>query len=146
MLRARRRSFVTISSSDEPREPDPTPGDHLRQAGLHVGPGRTAHADGRLIQWLQLFRDDRHPSSPLGQLVVSWHDEPAKVAQLEHVECQPPAPQSAVEKLMLAGVHAAADAGARWIEHRFDDVDHLDLGRRWEPAGGVMRVNAADVP
>lgn len=146
LLRARGRSFVTISSIDEPREPDPTPGDHLRGAGFDVGPGRTAHADGRLIQWLQLIRNDRHASSPLGQLVVSWRDEPPAVAQLEHLECEPRAPHAAVEALMLAGVHDAADAGARWIEHRFDDVEHLDLGLRWQPAGGITRLNAADVP
>jgi len=111
-----------------------------------VGPGCTAHADGRLIQWLQLFRNDRRASSPLGQLVVSWHDGSAEVAQLEHLECEPLAPRAAVEELMLAGVHAAADAGARWIEHRFDDADHLDLDLRWQPAGSVMRLHAAEVP
>jgi hypothetical protein len=144
-LRARRRSFVTIGDH-VPHEPDPTPGGYLREAGFEVGPGRAAHADGRLIQWLQLFRDDRHASLPLGQLVVSWRDEPEGVAQLEHLECKPQAPHAAVEQLMLAGVHDAADAGARWIEHRLDHADDLDLGLPWQTADGVMRLSAADVP
>lgn len=103
MLRARRRSFVIIGGIDEPRESDPTPGGHLREAGLDVGPGRTAHADARLIRWLQLFGNDPCALSPLGQLVVSWRDEPAGVAQLEHLECEPLASHAAVEELVLVG-------------------------------------------
>jgi hypothetical protein len=144
-LRARRRSFVTIGDH-VPHEPDPTPGGYLQETGFDVRPGRAAHAEGRLIRWLQLFRNDHHASPPLGHLVVSWRDEPDGVAQLEHLECEPQAHHAAVEQLTLAGVHDAADTGARWIEHRLDHAGDLDLGLPWQSATGVMRLSTADVP
>jgi hypothetical protein len=140
------RRSGSVMFGDRELEPDPTPRGHLREARFDVGPGRTAYAGGRLIRWLQLYLDDRHGSPPVDQLVVSWPDEPAGVAQLEYLGCEPLAPHAAVEDVMLAGVHAAADAGACWIEHRFDDVDLLGLGLRWQPELGVMRLKAADVP
>lgn len=144
-IRAGRRSFVTIGDH-VPEEPDPTPGGYLEEVGLDVEPGRTAHAEGRLIRWYQLFPNESHASTPLGQLVVSWRDEAEGVAQLEHLEPQPRTPHAAVEQLMLAGVHDAADAGARWIEHRLEDARGLDLDLPWHRAAGAMRLSAADVP
>ncbi|MTV25855.1 hypothetical protein FTX61_10605 [Nitriliruptoraceae bacterium ZYF776] len=141
-LRARRRSFVTIGGHI-PHEPDPTPGGYLQEAGFDVTTGRAAHAEGRLIEWLQLFANERHASALLGQLVVSWRDEHDAVAQLKHLECGPQTPQVAVEQLVLAGVHDAADTGARWIEHRFHHTADLDLGLPWQSATGVMRLDTA---
>lgn len=145
MARSRRRShFVTLD--DFGSEPDPAPGGHLRDVGFDVRPGRAAHAEGRLVEWLQLYLDDSGASPPAGQLVVAWHDRSEAVVQLEHLECEPSVPGGAVEELVLAGVHAAADAGARFIEHRFDDVNVVQLGFPWRPKGGAMRLDAADVP
>ena len=140
------RGVVVLGGDRIEFEPGPKPGSHLLDAGLDVRPGRAAHVDGRLVAWLQLFLDDSGDSLPVGQLVVTWRDEPAAVAQLEHLECQPPASRAARGELVFAGVHAAADAGARWVEHRIDDIDRLELGMRWLPEGDVMRLNAAEVP
>ncbi|TVR17383.1 MAG: hypothetical protein EA387_16595 [Nitriliruptor sp.] len=90
-------------------EPDPSSGGHLRDVGLDVQPGWTAHVDGRLIQWLQLYLDDSREAPPARQLVVAWRAESETVGLLEHLECKPDAPEGAIEDLVLAGVHAAAD-------------------------------------
>ena len=109
-------------------------------------PGRAAHEQGRLIQWLQLFGDDGAGALPIGQLVVSWRDEHEATAQLEHLEHRPSAPAAAVETLVLTGVHAAADAGARWVERRIEDTDHGVPDLAWEVVDGVARVAATDIP
>ncbi|MFO7959916.1 MAG: hypothetical protein R6U94_03080, partial [Nitriliruptoraceae bacterium] len=119
---------------------------HLRHAGLDVRPGRAATAEGRLVAWLQLYLDDRGGSPPVGQLVVAFGEGSETVVQLEHLEYRPSVPRAAIEELVLAGLHAAADAGARVIEHRLDDRDLLPSGLPWRPADGVMRLDAADVP
>lgn len=140
------RGSVVVQVDPAELEPDPHPGGHLRDAGLDVRPGRAAHADGRLVAWLQLFLDDRGGAPPVGQLVVTWRDESAAVAQLEHLECRPAATRAATEEMVIAGLHAAADAGARWIEHRIGDIDRLELGLRWLSEGDVRRLDAAEVP
>jgi hypothetical protein len=141
----RRRTFVVLGEQIG-SEPDPAPGGHLRDVGFDVRPGRATHADGRLIRWLQLDADDSAQSAPVGQLVVSWRDDPGATAHLEHLECDPSAPADAVEELMLAGVHAAADAGARWVEHRLDGADRLLTDLPWEIVDGITRLDAAEIP
>jgi hypothetical protein len=136
---------VTLGGSIE-FQPDPAPGGHLRHAGLDVRPGRAATAEGQLVAWLQLYLDDSGGSPPAGQLVVAFGEGSETVVQLEHLEYQPSAPRAAIEDLVLAGLHAAADAGARVIEHRLDDRDLLQSGLPWRPADGAMRLNAADIP
>ena len=137
--------IVTIGGSIA-SEPDPTPGRHLRDAGFDIRPGRAAHTEGRLVQWLQLYLDDSGTSPPAGQLVVAWRDASQAIAALEHLECEPSVPDGAIEELMLAGVHAAADAGARVIEHRFNNAGHLEQGLAWQTEDGVRRLNTAAVP
>jgi hypothetical protein len=154
--RGRRRSAVTSDGRDEVEvvtiggriglEPDPEPGEHLHDHGFDVRPGRAAHAGGRLVAWLQLLTDDRASAAPVGQLVVSWHDEPEAIARLEHLEHRPSAPAGAVEELVLAGVQTAADAGARRVEHQLADVDRLAGGMPWERVDGVSRLDAAAIP
>jgi hypothetical protein len=139
-------THVAIGGDRLALERDPAPGSHLRDAGFDVRPGRAAHAEGRLIQWLQLNLDDSGASPPAGQLVVAWRDASEAIVLLEHLECEPSVPGGAVEELMLAGIHAAADAGARVIDHRFNDADHLEQGLPWQPEDGARRLNAADVP
>lgn len=136
---------VTLGGSIE-FQPDPAPGGHLRHAGLDVGPGRAAKAEGRLVAWLQLYLDDSGASPPAGQLVVAWREGSETVVQLEHLEYRPSAPRAAIEDLVLAGLHAAADAGARVIEHRLDDRDLLQSGLPWKPQDGALRLNATDIP
>ncbi|TVR25476.1 MAG: hypothetical protein EA387_03865 [Nitriliruptor sp.] len=136
---------VTLGGSIE-LQPDPAPGGHLRHAGLDVRPGRAAAAAGRLVAWLQLHLDDSGGSPPAGQFVVAWGDGWETVVQLEHLEYQPSAPRAAIEELLLAGLHAAADAGARVIEHRLDDRELLHLGLPWRPEGGALRLDPADIP
>jgi hypothetical protein len=143
--RGRRRGIVMGDRIES--EPDPAPGGHLADAGFEVRPGRAAVAEGRLISWLQLFADDRGGAPPVGQLVVAWLDEgDAAVAELEHLEYRPQAPRGAVEHLVLVGIHGAADAGARSIEHRLDDVARLVPGLQWQAGNGVARLDAADIP
>ena len=146
LARRRGRSHVTIIGGSIASEPDPALGGHLLDAGLDVRPGRAAKADGRLVQWLHLHLDDRGTPPPAGQLVASWRDESEDVVVLEHLEFEPSVPERAVEELVLAGVHAAADAGARVIEHRFDDVGQLQGDLPWQPEDGILRLRAADVP
>lgn len=136
---------VTLGGSIE-LQPDPAPGGHLRHAGLDVRPGRAATAEGRLVAWLQLHLDDSGGSPPAGQLVVACGEGAETVVQLEHLEYQPSAPRAAIEDLVLAGLHAAPDAGARVIEHRLDDRDVLHLGLPWRSEDGAHRLNAADLP
>ena len=136
---------VTLGGSIE-FQPDPAPGGHLRHAGLDVGPGRAAKAEGRLVAWLQLYLDDSGASPPAGQLVVAWREGSETVVQLEPLEYRPSAPRAAIEGLVLAGLHAAADAGARVIEHRLDDRDLLQSGLPWKPQDGARRLNATDIP
>jgi len=121
--RTRRRgtSDVVILGDSIASGPDPAPVGHLGGLGFDVRPGRAAHAEGRLVGWLQLHLDDRGASPPVGQLVVAWLEESEAVVQLEHLGCKPSIPECAVEELVLTGVYAAADAGA-------------------------LRRNAADVP
>jgi hypothetical protein len=138
--------LVAIGGGRIELEPDPAPGGSLQDLGFDVGPGRAAHAVGGLVRWLQVFPDSSGGSRPVGQLVVSWRDEPEAVAELEYLELGPSVPRGAVEELVLAGIHGAADAGARWIEHRLDDVARLDLGLRWRTENGVRRLDAAEVP
>jgi len=107
IARRQGRSHVVILG-DIRSEPDPAPGGHLRNVGFDVRPGRTAHAEGRLVAWLQLHLDDRGGSPPVGQLVVAWRDEDEAVVVLEGLECTASIPEGAVAELMLAGVHAAA--------------------------------------
>ena len=143
--RRRRGGLVTLGGSIE-LQPDPAPGGHLRHAGLDVGPGRAASAEGRLVAWLQLHLDDSRGSPPAGQLVVAFGEGSETVVQLEHLEYQPSAPRAAIEDLVLAGLHAAADAGARVVEHRFDDQDLLQSGLPWRPGDGALRLDVADIP
>lgn len=138
------RHVVTLGNSIG-SEPDPAPGGRLRDVGFDVRPGRAAHAEGRLIRWWRLYLDDSGRVPPTGQLVVAWRDASAGVAQLEHLETKPSVPRDAIEKLVLVGVHAAADAGAEVIEHRLD-IGHLQLHLPWQPHHGAMRLHAADVP
>lgn len=145
LVRRRRRGRVAILGDTIGSELDPTPGGHLRDVGFDVRPGHAAQAEGRLVQWWQLYLDDSGGSPPAGQLVVAWRGRSETVAQLEYLESEPSVARGAVEELVLAGVHAAADAGAEIIEHRLD-VEHLQLGLPWRPEDGVMRLNAADVP
>jgi hypothetical protein len=145
LARDRRQDHVVILGDSIGSEPDPAPGGYLRDVGFDVRAGRAAHAEGRLIEWWQLYLDDTGGSPPAGQLVVAWREGSETVAQLEYLESKPSVPRAAVERLVLAGVHAAADAGAEVIEHRLD-ADHLQLGLPWQPEDGVMRLNAADVP
>jgi len=126
-------------------EPDPSSGGHLRDVGLDVRPGRTAHVDGRQIQWLQLYLDDSMEAPPAGQLVVAWRAESETVGLLEHLECKPDAPEGAVEDRVLAGVHAAADAGAHLMDYGHDG-EHLLSRLTWQQEGGILRLQAADVP
>lgn len=72
-------------------------------------------------------------------------DEP-EAAQLPYLEVVPQAGQGAVDELVLAGVHAAGDAGARWIEHRIDGVESLGAGLRWQTMNGVRRLDTTEVP
>lgn len=108
--------------------------------------GRAAHTDGRLVQWLQLHLDDRGRSLPVGQFVVAWQDECEAVVVLECREFEPSVPVRAVEELLLAGVHAAADAGARVIQHRTDNAEHLQRELPWQSDDGILHLRAGDVP
>jgi hypothetical protein len=135
---------VTVEDGDA-AEPDPAPGGHLLDAGLDARPGRAAYGDGRLIEWLQLSSGGR-ASRWVGQLVVSWRDESEGIAQLEHLEYLSSAPADAIEELMLTGVHAAADAGARWIERQLDSDDQAVPDLPWETVDGLTRLDANDVP
>lgn len=144
LVRGRRRGSVVILGDRMGSEPDPAPGGQLRDVGFDVRQGRAAHTEGRLVQWLQLYLDDSVASPPAGQLVVAWRNAKA-VVQLEHLECKGSVPQGALQGLVLAGVQAAADAGAHVIEHRLDvELRQLDLP--WQREDGAMRLNAADVP
>jgi len=140
------RSRFTIVGDSIASERDPAPGGHLQDVGLDVRRGRAAHADGRLVQWLQLHLDDSGTSPPVGQLVVSRSDESEAVVVLAHLEFEPSVPERVVAELVLAGVHAAADAGARVIEHRSDNAEHLQRELPWQSEGGILRLRAADVP
>jgi len=84
--------------------------------------------------------------APGGQLIVAWREGSETVVQLEQLEYRPSAPRAAIEELVLAGLHAAADAGARVIEHRLDDRDLLQSGLPWKPQDGALRLNATDIP
>ncbi|MCA1784188.1 MAG: hypothetical protein LC679_19050 [Intrasporangiaceae bacterium] len=143
--RSRRGGLVTLGGSIE-FQPDPAPGGHLHHAGLDVGPGRAATSGGRLVAWLQLYLDHSGGSPPVGQLVVAWGEGSETVVQLEHLEYRPSAPRAAIEGLVLAGLHAAADAGARVIEHRLDDREPLQSRLPWQLQDGVMCLDTADVP
>jgi hypothetical protein len=138
---ARQRHIVTLGAIET--ELDPAPGGLPSDAGFDVRAGQEATAQGRLISWLQLFPDSSGTSTLMGQLVASWQD--ADVAQLEHLEVLPQTPHDAVAELVLAGVHAAADAGARRIEHRLEVVDSLDLGVRWQSKTGVRSLDTYEV-
>jgi hypothetical protein len=140
------RRAIVVMGDGFGSEPDPAPGGHLAEAGLDVRPGRAAVAEGRLISWLQLFAHDRGGAPPVGHLVVAWRDEVDAVAELEHLEYRPQAPHGAVEHLVLVAIHGAADAGARSIEHRLDDVAHLGPVLPWQAGNGVARLDAADIP
>lgn len=59
--------------------------------------------------------------APGGQLIVAWREGSETVVQLEQLEYRPSTPRAAIEELVLAGLHAAADAGARVIEHGLDE-------------------------
>lgn len=145
MLRGRGQGHIVALGDRIGSEPDPFPGGHLREVGLDVRPGRAAHANGRLLQWWHLYLDDSGGSPPVGQLVVAWRAGSETIAQLQYLEYEPSVPRDAVETLVLAGVHSAADAGAGAIEHR-RDIEGLQLGRPWQPDDGTLRLNAADVP
>lgn len=146
LAQSRRGESIAILGGRMHLEPNPTLGGHLRDAGLDVRPGRAAHRAGRLLQWLQLHLDDRGGSPPAGQLVVSWADDAQTDGRLEHLECTPSVPETAVQHLVFAGIHAAADVGASWIEHRFDHRDPGWVGLPWTYKAGAMRLDAADVP
>lgn len=139
------RHLVTIGDRIA-TEPDPTPGSHLLDVGFNVHPGRTAHTQRRLIDWLQLFDHDDLHASLIGQLVVSWQDEQAATAQLEHLEHVPSIPRGAVADLVLAGVHAAADAGARQVEYRLSDLGHVTAGLGWRQVDGIWTLDATELP
>jgi hypothetical protein len=143
--RSGRGGLVTLGGSIE-FQPDPAPGGHLRHAGLDVRPGRAATAEGRLVAWLQLYLDDSGGWPPAGQLIVAWCEGSETVVQLEHLEYLPSAPRAAIEDLVSAGLHAAADTGARVVEHRLGDQDLLPSGLPWQPQDGAMRLDTADVP
>ena len=146
VARRRRTSHVVMLGDSIGSELHPAPGGHLRDMGFDVRPGRAAHANGRLVKWLQLYLDDRIGSPPVAQLVVAWRDRSEVVAHLEHLECKPTVPEGAVEELVVAGVHAAADAGGRVVECRFDDAENLQGGLPWQSEDGVLRLHASDVP
>ena len=147
LIRGTDTDHVVLLGDGIPEEPDPSAGGHLRDVGLDVRPGRSAHADGRLIQWLQLYLDDHMGAPPVGQLVVAWHEQSETVGLLEHVECEPVVPDGAVEDLVLVGVHAAADAGAHVIEYEpHGERLHLHGRLPWQQEGGRLRLHAADVP
>ena len=110
--------------------------------GFDVRPGRAAHADGRLIEWLQMELDDSIDAPAAGQLVVAWRGESKTVGLLEHLECKPDAADGAVEELVFADVHAAADAGAHVIEYG-PDGEHLHSGLPWQQERGVLRLHQA---
>lgn len=139
------RRVVTLGDDME-MEPDPAPGSYLSEVGFDVAPGRAICAAGRLVRWLQLFRDSSGGAAPIGQLVVAWRDQPQAVAALEQLELKPSATRGAIEELVLTGVHDAADAGARWIEYRCDDRSGLGPDLPWESVDDVPRLNVADVP
>lgn len=145
---ARRRglSSLVILGDRIASEPDPAPGGHLRDHGFDVQPGRAASTESRLVAWLLLFDDDSADATPVGQLVVSWRDEPESIAQLEHLEHRPSVSADGVGELMLAGLHAAAHAGAQQIEHQLEAADRLVTDLPWETVDGITRLDAAKIP
>lgn len=136
LSRQRGSRHISTVGDEIGRGPDPAPGGYLRSLGFDVRPGRTAHAEGRLIQWWQLYLDDGGPPPPVGQLVVAWLDGSETVARLEYLESDTSVARGGVEELVLGGVHAAADAGSEVIEHRLD-IEHLQLGLPWQPENGA---------
>lgn len=145
LMRGTGSDHVAMLGGRITEEPDPSPGGHLRDMGFDVRPGRAAHANGRLVQWLQLYLDDSIDAPPAGQLVVARRDKTGDVVLLEHLECKPDVPQEAVEELVLAGVHAAADAGAHVIEYG-PGGQHIHSRLAWQQEGSLLRLRATDVP
>lgn len=146
LSRERRSRRIVILGDGIPHEPDPAPGGYVRGLAFDVRPGRRAHAEGRLIQWWLLNLNDASVDAPpVGQLVVAWLDGSETVAELAYLETKPSVAPDGLEQLVLAGVHAAADAGAEVIEHHLD-IDHTQLGLPWQAEGDTRRLNAADVP
>jgi hypothetical protein len=145
LSRQRRSRHIVTLGDGIPREPDPAPGGYLRRLGFDVRPGRRAHAEGRLIQWWLLSLNNASLEPPVGQLVVAWLDSSEEVAQLAYLETKPSVAREGLEQLVLASVHAAADAGAEVIEHHLD-IDHVQLRLPWQAEDDTRRLNAADVP
>lgn len=139
-------TYVVAMGDDLDHEPDPRPGGALEEVGLDVTAGREAARAGRLIAWLQLYEHDDVRAQPLGHVVVRWEDAPGETAQLACCEVVDDPPIDALEALRLAGLHAAADAGARWIDDLLVPSPWHADGLPWQSHDGVRRLDADEVP
>ncbi|MFX4287327.1 hypothetical protein ACQBJO_09675 [Janibacter sp. G349] len=98
---------------------DAEPGDGLRDgkwladAGMDPAAVRAIRDDGRLLVWLQALTDALEVR-PAGQCAVLTTDDP-HVARMEVLEVTDRAPEGLRHRLVLAGVRAAADEGARTV-------------------------------
>jgi hypothetical protein len=143
--RKRTRRLVVLGD-EAASEPDPSPGTFLQAAGFDIGPGRRAHADGRLISWLQLYPDGSLDDDAVGQAVVVWRDHGEELAELQHLETSTDVPDEARNVLLAAAVNHAADAGARWLDTHHD-IPELEKARSTTAdADGRRRYDMANLP
>lgn len=98
---------------------DAEPGDGLRdgewlgEAGMDPARVRAIRDDGRLLVWLQALTDALEDQA-VGQCAVVTTVDP-QIARIEVLETTNRAPEGLRDRLVLAGVHVAADEGARTV-------------------------------
>lgn len=88
-------------------------GEWLADAGMNPAAVRAIRDDGRLLVWLQALTDALEDQA-VGQCAVVTTVDP-QIVRMEVLETTSRAPEGLRDRLVLAGVHAAADEGARTV-------------------------------
>ena len=88
-------------------------GEWLADAGMDAASVRAIRDDGRLLVWLRALTDAQEDQAA-GQCAVVTTEDP-HVARMEVLEVTDRAPEGLRDRLVLAGVRAAADEGVHHV-------------------------------